>query len=261
MTLSEKREGDEETGLESVLRSALAFLGRQNLRVFWGSVSAPDELPHAEWDTALEPDVEKFLECAKGSGAELVFLSYTKCKLEVLGEGGSESQPGESMDRLENIRPHEGKIAEISLAWIRDRTMFEYTRTASWANDYFEILDLDMEDPDEDALSQDKEPQFSEEEVGLAAMTLASDSRFQAARSRAQHLYAARRVLDHAVVANPEMLAAVIEDAKSIFEIEIKPTKELELAEQVEALRQSGLTKAQIAQKLKISANRMKRMF
>lgn len=91
--------------------------------------------------------------------------------------------------------------------------------------------------------NEDPEPQLSKEEVGRNAVTLASDPRFQAARSRAQLLYAAKRVFDGAVIGNSELLAAVIDEAKRIFEIEIKPTKERQLAEEVATLRKRGLTK------------------
>jgi hypothetical protein len=247
--------------LEALLRTALAILERQELRVFWGSIAASDELIHAEWDTELEPGVEKFLECAKASGADLVFLTFTKFAKGALGGDGGEFSRGERVHHLEMVHEHEGEIAQISLAWTRDQTVFEYTRSAPWADDYFDLLEEGAKEAAEEEENEDDEPQIDEKEVARIAATLAMDPRFQVARSGAQHLYAARRALDGAVVSNRTLLDAVIEEAKSIFAIEIKPKRDRELAEQVEELRRRGLTKGQIAQRLNISANRMKTMF
>lgn len=251
----------EQGELEPTMRRALAWLEQHGLGVFWGELESEQGFLDASWDVKLVPDVEVFLALAKTEEAKVVFVDCTICGTDELLE---KAKSGESPDleRLAGIlAPHAGELVEASVSWIGGRVLHRFTFGASWADDYFAAWELAESESDEHEDEEDVDDGPDEEEVRRHADVLARDPKFQAARSAAQRSYAARKILDDPVVADKKLLGAVLLEAKNIFEIEIKPDVDRRLADEVQRLKDQGLTKAQIARRLGISANKMKTMF
>jgi len=212
--------------LEGVIRDALAWLDQNNLVVFWRSIALGEGFLHADWYIELEPRAEKFLHVAKISGAEVVFIDCTLCHVERFEPARTEDPEDEQGRLLARVSAHDGEVVEVSLSWARDRILFKYTRSASWSDDYFDLCDRTSNGDGDEPDDEEDDDGLDEGEVRRYAEVLAKDSRFQAGRSKAQHLYAARRVLKADVVVQRELLAAVIDEAKSIYDLELKPTQE-----------------------------------
>jgi hypothetical protein len=247
--------------LEPTIRRALAWLERNGCGVFWGRFENEECGLKAQWDVDVASDVEAFLALANGSGIKVLYVDCRLCEIrELLGKAKEGESP--DLDRLTKIlAPHAGELVEASLSWVGGGVVHQFTVGASWAEDYFEAWELAEPESDEDENDDDGEDGPDEEQVRRDADVLARDPGFQTARSAAQRSYVARRILDGSVVADKEMLAAVLLEAKNIFEVEIKPGAERQLVDEVQRLREQGLTKAQIARRLGISASKMKTMF
>lgn len=251
------KEGGE---LEPTIRRALAWLESNGLQVFWGELEHHPGLLKATWDTERVPDFEPFLVLAKTSEARVVYVDCTICvtegllDLELAGDSPD-------FDRLAaTLAPRVGELVEATLSWVGGSVVHSMTLSASWADDYFTAWQL-AEDESEEAEDDESDEDLDEEEVRRHAELLARDPKFQAARSSAQREFAARKILDESVRMDRALLEAVLVEAKSIFEVELKPDADRLLADEVQALKDQGLTKGQIARKLGISANRMKTMF
>lgn len=244
--------------LERKIRNVADWLAQHEIGTFWGELTPEDGFLDATWDVDLAPEIEPFLALAKSAAARVVFIDCTRCDLEELVQQTSTSEAPELEALIARLSAHSGEVAEASIRWVSDRVVHEFTLSASWASDYFtawERVQAASDDVDEDDLEDDGP---DEDQVQSLAESLARNPKFQAARSGSQRMLVARRGLESAVVADKELLGAVVEAAKSIFELELKPDIERAEAEKVADLMAKGMTKAQIIQRLGISANKMK---
>jgi hypothetical protein len=241
--------------IEPTIQRVLAWLEKSGLQVFWGELEHDPGVLVATWDTELVSDFEPFLVLAKTSEARVIYMDCTQC----VTEGLAEASP--DLDRLAaTLAPHVGELVEATLSWVGGSVVHSMTLSASWADDYFAAWQL-AEGESEEAEDDESDEELNEEDVRRHAEQLARDPKFQAARSSAQRAFAARKILDDSVRVDRALLEAVLDEAKNIFELEIKPDVDRRLADEVQALKEQGLTKSQIARKLGISANRMKTMF
>lgn len=245
--------------VETTVRRALAWLESNAIGVFWGALKNDEAGLKASWDVDLAADVEPFLALAKAAAASVVFVDCILYEAKDLHDEEA-ATPSPDLERLtRELAPHVGELAEVTFSWVGARVIHQFTIKASWADDYFAAMQLVGSDEDEDEDPDEDSP--DEEEVRRHADALARDPKFQAARSAAQRSYAARKFLDDSVWADLELRLAVLSEAKNIFEVELKPEVDKRTADEVQSLRDQGLTKAQIARRLGISANKMKTMF
>src|SRR5262245_38431663 len=245
--------------LEPAVREATSWLSENGIAVFWGRLEGGN-LPRGQWDSAIAASSAAFLTLAKVMGARLVFVDVTVCEVKKLASRVTDHSIDGVTELLSRLYDHDGQIAELTLSWIGEGIVLEFSNSASWADEYYQLLEA-AEDEDAEESENDDETVPDEEEVRKHAELLARDPRFQAAKSDAQRRYAAKRTLGPLLEGQMNVLEAVLEEAKSVFDLDVKPELDRKLAEDVERLRAEGLTKGQIARRLGISANRMKSMF
>src|SRR2546422_2897712 len=213
-----------ETGeLEPQLHQALAWLEKNGMDVFWGQIQGEDGFLRAVWDEDIVPDVETFLALAKRNEARIVFVDCTVCKQADLPGEATNSDSAELQELLSKLAGHAGELVEVTLSWVAERTLFQFTRGASWAQDYFAALEHLDSSEDEDSEEDDEEDDLDDAEVERHAEILARDPLFKSATSAKKQAYLARKVLDGAVTSHPEMFEAVVERAKIIFDLKVKP--------------------------------------
>src|SRR2546422_438314 len=238
--------------LEPRVRQALAWLEKNGMDVFWGRVQGENGFLRAVWDEDIVPDVESFLALAKRNEARIVFVDCTVCRRSDLSDETTSSDSEELQELLSKLAGHDGELAEVTLSWVAERTLFQFAFGASWAQDYVAALEHLDSGEDEDSEEDNEEDDLDDAEVERQAEILASDPMFKSAPSAKKQAYVARKVLDDAVTANRELFEAVVERAKIIFDLEVKPEEERRLIDKVEELRQQGVTRAEIARRLGI---------
>ena len=241
--------------LEPKIQQIAEWLASNGISAFWGELEQTEGLPTASWDTAHSDSIEPFLAAARQLKAQVVYVDCTRCDLSGFAKKGV---PPDLQRRAASLEDRTGQVVELCLSWLAAGVLHRLVLHASWSDGFFELTEeLDQQGDDED----DEEDGLDEAEVRQLAQLLASNAKFQSARSAAQRTYAARKCLDAAATEDRYILSAVIAEAKNIFEMELRPELDRLQSEQVQVLKEQGLTKAQIARKLGISANRMKTMF
>ena len=248
--------------LAATFAEITVWLDQNGIRKFWGTITTVDgdsRLPLATWNTEINSDWKDFLILGKDLGVGIVFIDRTVFRLdEYLGDvdlpGSDEVQ---SLLRL--LRPHDGEIRDLELQWTLGSTVMRFICLAAWNSD-LERLDRLSSDEDQDEDEETGESALEDDEVERHALTLANDPSFQTAKTNAQRQYAAKKLLADTSIARHEDMLRILDDAKSIYELDIRPKQQAELVRRVEELKQSGATRAQIAKELGLTSERVKNL-
>jgi hypothetical protein len=238
------------------------WLDQNGIRRFWGAISTVDgdsRLPLATWNTEINSDWKDFLSLGKDLGAGIVFIDRTVLRLDEYLDDVDLPGSDEVQSLLRLLRPHDGEIRDLELQWTIGSIVMRFICLAAWNSD-LERLDRLSSDEDQDEDEETGESAIDEEEVERHALTLANDPSFQAAKTNAQRRYAAKKLLAERSIGRHEDTLRILDEAKSIFELEIRPKQQVELVRRVEELKESGATRAQIAKQLGLTSERVKNL-
>ena len=51
---------------------------------------------------------------------------------------------------MPRLKAHDGEIAAITMKWVKERVVYALSLNADWADDYFELAQLQEDDTDDD---------------------------------------------------------------------------------------------------------------
>jgi len=238
------------------------WLERNGLQTFWGAIESSGDETHflwATWTSEASSDWKAFLTLAKDCNAKVVFIDRTILRLDEFAKDQELPLSSEVQRLVDRLRPHDGQIRYVELQWLWGPVVMRFTKSADWNTD-LEKLERSalIVDGGDDEEYDTGESLLSDSEVQRYAVGLASDPSFQVAKSTAQRRYVARKILPSEHALPEEDVGRVVDRAKVIYEVEIKPKQQADLAERVEKLREGGSTRAQIARQLGLSSERVK---
>jgi len=222
-----------------------AFLESSKIPIF---LAVPDGHKGASafWDEAHGGDWKEFLGAAKSMGVKGVYLDWQPFEELELNdilatiEGGFQNSSGVDVEvkDVEKFRPHIGMTAMVEIVFIVDSVAHWYQRAADWFERFEELTER----------AKSSDPAVDMVAVRKWANELANDPRFKACKNYGQREYLLEQVAGDKLDELPK--EEVISRAESIFQLEIKPTLDEQLAQEARALKKQGMTNTGIAQKL-----------
>lgn len=240
-------------------------------------------MPTVNWETPAPNDLTIYFNLVKSVSNPLVVLEkyeFDEEAFEELRTGNSEADDDTSvltgeeetadrelLEELDTLRTKYsrfyGSLHTYTLNWIKDGVCYTYEREADWYGEL--IADLqELNDKLEAALAEDESeeevPELTKVEIGNFASELARDELFQRATNQASRRFAFQRRHPDIAENHPREIPEIIDQAKGIFELEIKPEQEESLDQQITDLSNQGLNKEQIARKLRISVTRVRKV-
>jgi hypothetical protein len=110
-------------------------------------------------------------------------------------------------------------------------------------------------------VEEEEIPELTEKEIEELASELANNELFQKATNQNAKRFALKKKFPKLVEEHYRQISAIIDQAKGIFELEIKPQMEKALDDQIADLAKQGLNKDQIAKQLRVPVSRVKKAF
>jgi hypothetical protein len=241
------------------------------------------KFPIVDWDTHSTSTWKTYLAMAKDLGCPLVILEkydFDEAAMEELGPGQAEGEDADEIDEEEELdceSEFEARWEKIvrenvgyyglsytySLYYFSGGICHRWNKEASW---YLKLADeasrLSAELEAAQAELQEEEiPELTVKEIEETAFELANYELFQKATNQNAKRFALSKKFPKLVEDHFSQVSAIIDQAKGIFELEIKPEMEKALDNQIAELVKQGLNKDQISKQLKISASRVKKVF
>ena len=248
--------------LGALLGEIESWCAEYKVKLIYGEVNTPGQLPEITFAGAGEPSLSEFLQTLSQVPLSVLIVNVIRLSREEWQEridAVEDAETAEEKARLRELKGCEnlvGCVREIALAAFVEKPplVLTFNHYAEWdamfeddANNRFVTDEEKWEDPR-------TSPRFEE-----LARRVANDQRFAAAKKQAERQYVAKIVLrDEDMDARD--LYHVTQQAASIFELEIKPALEEKLAKQVESLHRAGQSVSEIAKSLKLAPREVKRL-
>ncbi len=241
-----------------------------------------EKLPVVDWDTTSPSNWKTYLALAKNLGCPFAVLEKYEFDQEEMqklgpeesnGEDGDEFQDEEEAERASEfeakwekiVREYDryyGSLYAFSLYYFSGGVCHKYDREANWYTKLTETasaLKGELEAAEAE-LEEEEIPELTEKEIEEIASQLASNELFQKATNQNARRFAFKKKFPKLHEEHHHQISEIIDQAKGIFELEIKPELEKVLDNQIADLAKQGLNKDQIAKKLKVPVSRVKKV-
>ena len=240
-----------------------------------------EKLPTIDWDTSSPSAWKPYLAMARKLDCVLVVLQQYGFDQETLEELRPEGSEGEYDEELEDeeqterakelaakwekiVQEHFGYYGSsyaFALYYFNDGICHRYEKEAEWytkltqaANSLREELEAAEADLEEEEI-----PELSDDEIERIAADLAKSDLFQQAGNQNARRFALKKKFPKIIEEHHRQITEIIDQAKGIFELEIKPEMEKALDNQIVELSKQGLNKDEIAKKVKVPVARVKK--
>jgi hypothetical protein len=250
----------------------------QSITIVLGSFDN-EKLPLVEWETSTPSALQIYLGLAKNLGCSFVVLEKFQFDEEVMEElraGQSEAGDGMEPDDGEEgeasiqfeakwekltheYTTHYGSLYSFALHYVGGGICHTYEKESSWYKKLIEAADVLREEFElaEAATGEEEIPELTDKEIEALGAKLANNDLFQKATNQNARRFALSRSLPEVAAEHPHQVSDIIDHAKGVFELLIKPELEKALDKQISELSQQGLSKDQIAKKLKVPLSRV----
>jgi len=247
-------------GLEIEWKQVKELLEKRKFLVFPNRVGFGEK--YAVWPEGQ--GVESFLDLAQSLDVRLIYFSKAEFSFgdikELVAEFYSDDLEDEEIasaetNRIEEMtKPFLSKISMFMVQWVYQGVVHVFFRTADW----YEALEVDLEEHHVDVEEQN-ERQFKhkQSELQKIAQSLANDSNFQKAHNSDMRFIVAQKLypgFDEDEVAELAYLAW------QVYENEIMPKKEQELADEARKSLAEGQSLTHTASKLGMTSGRLERL-
>jgi hypothetical protein len=239
------------------------------------------KFPVVEWDTSSPSTWKTYLAMAKTLGSSYVVLEKYDFDQTALEQLGPERPEGEEREEFEDeeqadganefeatwekitqeYSEHYGSLSAFALYYFSNGICHRYDREADWYTKLTNAASALKEEMEAaQAESEEEEiPELTEEEIEEMASELAKYEVFQNATNQNARRFALKKKFPKLAEEHHQQIFEIIDQAKGIFELEIKPELEKALENQIADLAKQGLSKDQIAKKLKLPVSRVKK--
>lgn len=242
--------------LEAV-RDIQEYCDTHALQVFSGYLTREHETV-AVWNVGRNRDWKVFLDVAAARSVGMIYLDWVTFEeyhvedAMLRGDEGSDAgEPDPRMDEynreLEGFRTHAGLTGVIEIAYSLGGVWHVFEWQAEWFAEFERLVDA----WDDGAYQPRRLPRTRLQEL---ANQLVNHPKYQACRSKAQRRYVLEQMLgrDFESVRASDV-AAVLDRAEAIFELEIKPLERSYLRQRARELKAQGLSLDAIAGSLGVS--------
>jgi hypothetical protein len=241
-----------------------------------------EKLPVVEWDTNSPATWKTYLALAKTLGCPFIVLEkyeFDEAALEELGPEEPEGEDGKEFEDEENAERESefeakwekivqeyaryyGSLYAFALYYFSSGICHRYDREANWYAKLREAASTlkDELEAAEAELEEEEIPELTENEIEGMASELANNELFQKATNQNARRFALKKKFPKLVEEHHQQISEIIDQAKGVFELEIKPELEKALDTQIAELAKQGLNKDQIAKKLKVPVSRVKKV-
>ncbi|MFN0203085.1 MAG: hypothetical protein ACKVTZ_16285 [Bacteroidia bacterium] len=269
---------DETREINQHIQNIIAFCKEQSITLVMGNV---EDLKQAQvkWVGNHEGvyDWEHFLEVAIQLKANLVILEKHLCApmelfdevLPFFDQIQDKYVKKQFEQAVQEYGTFEDEVMVFQLYFFANDICFRYKETAEdirpKAEEILRIIDTakEISEIEEDFYQEELEENLKhlETQIQEDAMYLAANEAFQRAKTYDQRLHIAQQLF---LKTTPEeeieeamgveaYWKKLIRKATTLYEVEIRPQKEAELIQKIQALKEKGHTKKQITEILKIS--------
>jgi hypothetical protein len=241
------------------------------------------KLPVVEWDTRPASTWKAYLTLAKSLGCPFIVMERYEFDEEALEQLGPEEPDGEEAGEFEDEEDEPERDDEFEAKWekmVQEHAGYygslyglalysfsggvchRYDRAATWYTKLTEAAEELKEEMEaaEAELEEEEIPELSDEEIEKIASELANNELFQKASNQNARRFALKKIYPKLVDDHYHQTTGIIDQAKGIFELEIKPEMEKALDNQIADLAKQSLNKDQIAKKLKVPLSRVKKV-
>ncbi len=240
-----------------------------------------ETLPVVDWGTSAPSAWKTYLAMARNLGCPLVVLEKYEFDQEALEELGPEEPEGENGEEFED-EEHAERESEFKTKWeklVREYAAYygslyayalyyfsggichTYERESNWYAKLTEAasaLKTELEAAEAE-LEEEEVPELTEKEIEEFASELANNELFQKATNQNARRFALKKKFPKLVEDHYRQVSEIIDQAKGIFELELKPELEKVLDNQIADLAKQGLNKDQIAKRIKVPVSRVKK--
>lgn len=255
--------------LEPILERVERFLAQQKIPVISGAMSDSGNFPQVDWCLRDLSGVDLFLEQFVQLGSRFMLLDQSTIERVDIEEAVSALEEGddefgvsgqERIDELKRALESAGVIGSIQLVFFSATPPYIQFTLSLRTKLYSLIFERETDDETE-GYDEDYEPLLSDEEIEEAANRLANDKNFQLAANKGNRVVVAQRIFKSDLREHIDFpLLDIVHRASGIFQVDILPQQELELADQARQLEEQGLTRADIAKKLSITTARLRKL-
>jgi hypothetical protein len=240
-----------------------------------------NKLPTVEWDTSSSSGWKAYLATAGKLECKLVVLEIYEFDEEAMGELGPEQTSREDDDESENEEQTErakeleekwekvaqehagyyGSAYAFALYYFSGGICHRYDKEADWYTKLTEAADSVKEEIEvaETELEEEEIPDLTDKEIEKIAVDLAKDELFQQAGNQNARRFALKKKFPELFDDHYHQTSEIIDQAKGIFELEVRPQMDKALDDQITELANAGMSKDQIAKKLRVAVSRVKR--
>lgn len=250
-------EGKPQGDLTQLRQEISAVIEEQGFVPFWGAFPSGDT-PRLEWNDATNPDWRRFLEAAQALGAKVIYIDSLKFTEEEIEEALLEQEEDSANETLAWIRDHNQQVerfkryvdltAAVQIGFAANGLFHSYARTTPWYDRFTE-------------LEEEKRPRELDEEKAIPyeaikpwVEKLANHPRFGSLKTWDQRCYLLRKLAEDEYDNLP--VEQVVQQAETMFEVDLRPEEEHRLLEQVQELRKQKLSIVAIAGKLDLPRER-----
>ena len=249
--------------LDSVLERIDSLARNKEVALIPGFLSNEFLVPQVHWSLEKIEDIELFFEQASRLGSGVLVLDKVSiCNEDIESAILKLDQNGDTADEkrkeLANALGESERLGMVRLHFLSTTpaAVFSLEMQTELNSLLFDEQDEDDWDDEDDDVSS-----ISNEELDQASERLARDKKFQSANKNSQKALIAKRFFYSELMENDDFpIYEIIERAKCVYEVEIKPELDLQLADEAQKLMDSGMNKKDIAKKLGISTDKLSKL-
>jgi hypothetical protein len=154
------------------------------------------------------------------------------------------------------LKPFINKILRFELYFIQGGCVYAFENSVDEAHLY-ENIKYEMID----SVGYEQLNELSQEKALELGRIFANDVQFVSAKNRTQRVFLAKKLLPDLTEFDGNAYDKIVRISETIYEMEVKPLREQQLFEKIQALKKEGKTKVSISQLLKISKDTLNKYY
>lgn len=241
----------------------LVAIRNEGLQTFFGSYPS-ESVPEIDWNSELEPDPASFVALSKALGVKVLYVNWIVFGQKELDEAIIEDVGEDSVTRetdpsisehnksVKELERYVGSTASVRAGFFLDGVFHVFQQETTWYEEFGKLL-ASIEESEDDA-GDDQESKLSER-AQFWADKLAHEPPFGRAKSSGPRKYLLSKLAGKELEQLP--VKAILAQAENIYEVDVRPSEEQRLAEEVRQLKEKGLSLAAIAGRTGVSRERV----
>jgi hypothetical protein len=254
--------------LQSVKEKLLQAISKEGLPSYLGAYPS-EGVPEIQWNSDLEADPAAFIGVAKSLGAKVIYVNWIVFAEQDLNEAMIEaperneavddtnSSVDEYNEKVKEFEGYIGKMASVRAGFLLDGIFHAYEQETKWYEEFGGLVSTEESDGETGGASDHgHESKLSDEALSWAEK-LARDPSFGRTKGWSQREYLLTKLAGQETSHLP--VDSIIRRAEAVYEVDVRPSEQKQLAEQVRQMKASGLSIVAIAGKLDLPREHVQR--